>query len=255
MLLEALKYLTTPCPPPFRRMGYLKELIATEARYRRNRATWQPHLDRTRAVIARAVEATQQRRLAVVFGAGMLADIPLDVLAGAFDRVRLVDVCFLRATRRSAARHAHVELLTCDITGVVGPLLAGELPAPDLPPGVSLADADLAVSANVLAQLPLVPLDCLRRTRPDIDDAALERFAQAIIRAHLVLLETCGGTRCLITEVERQVRDGERLIDSVDPLRGVLPDRDGEEWVWDIAPRPELVPDADIRNRVRGLVW
>ena len=58
-----------------------------------------------------------------------------------------------------------------------------------------------------------------------------------------------------MTEVERQVRDGERLVESVDPLRGVLPDREGDEWVWDIAPRPELLPDADIRNRVRGMVW
>jgi len=255
MLLEAFQYLTTPCPPPYRRMGYLKELIATEARLRRNRATWQPHHERSRAAIVGASGRVERKGLAVVFGAGMLADIPLAELAGTFAKVRLVDVCFLRATRRAAAGFDNVEIVTCDIAGVVEAVLAGEMPESGPPPGITLSDADLAISANVLSQLPLVPLDYLRRTRPDIDDADLETFAEGIIRSHIALLETCPGTVCLITEVEREVRDGERLIEAVDPLRGVLPDRAGDEWVWDIAPRPEVAPDYDVRNRVRAMVW
>lgn len=255
MLIEALKYLTTPCPAPYRRIGYLKELIATEASFKRNRATWQPHLDRTRAVIIKAAEQVTRKDTVIVLGAGMLADIPLDRLAHAFGRVRLVDVCFLNETRRAATFYSNVELEHHDVTGIVAPLLSREVPQPRLPSGLSLGDADLVISANVLAQLPLIPLDYLRRQRPSIDDEELEAFAQAIIRSHLGLLETCAGAVCLVTEVERQVRDGERLVESVDPLRGVLPDREGDEWVWDIAPRPELLPDADIRNRVRGMVW
>lgn len=255
MLLEALQYLTTPCPPAFRRMGYLKELIATEARLKRNRASWRPHLDATRSVIADAIGKAAKRGRAVVLGGGMLGDIPLDDLARVFNHVLVVDVCFLRATRNLAARFANVDLVTCDITGVADGVFRGDVPAPGVIDAPWLIDAELVVSANVLAQLPLIPLDHLRRIRPEIDDAALEEFAAAVIRAHLALLETCPGTRCLITEVERQVVDGDRLLETLDPLRGVLPDRDGEEWIWEIAPRPEFAPAYDVRNRVKGIVW
>ncbi|MBO6520121.1 MAG: hypothetical protein JJ900_04430 [Rhodospirillales bacterium] len=255
MLLEAIQYLTTPCPWAYRRMGYLKELIATEARWRRCRAAWQPHLDRSRAVIAKAADATAGADKAVIIGAGMLADVPLGMLAKKFRKVELVDVCFSKRTRRIVWPQPHIDLRTCDVTGVADALARGELPVPGEGGGLSLADADLVVSANVLSQLPLVPLAYLRKTQPHLDDASLDTLAEGMIRHHLALLETCPGTVCLVTEVERQRRDGDRLIESEDPLRGVMPDRPGDEWVWDIAPRYEVSPDYEIRNRVRGLMW
>ena len=255
MLLETLAYLTTPCPQPYRRMGYLKELIATEARYRRCRAAWQPHLERTRAVITRAARMAAGTNRAVVIGAGMVADVPLDVLAGKFRTVELVDLCFAKQTRRNVWRNPNIERVTRDATGTLAALAKGVVPAPGLPDGLALGDADLVVSANVLSQLPLVPLAYLKKTRPDLDAAALDGFAAALIRNHVALLETCPGTVCLVTDVERQLRDGNRLIEAEDPLRGVLPARDGDEWLWEIAPRYEVSTDYAILNRVRGMIW
>lgn len=255
MLLEALAYLTTPCPQPYRRMGYLKELIATEARYRRCRAAWQPHLERTRAVITRAARATEGKNRAVVLGAGMVADVPLDELARKFRAVELVDLCFAKQTRRNVWRNPNIERVTFDVTGTLATLAKGTVPTPGLPDGLALGDADLVVSVNVLSQLPLVPLAYLRKIRPDLDAAAIDGFAEALIRNHVALLETCPGTVCLVTDVERQLRDADRLIETEDPLRGVLPARDGEEWLWEIAPRYEVSPDYAILNRVKGMVW
>lgn len=236
-------------------MGYLKELIATEARERRCRTVWKPHLDRSKAVIQKAVDVSAGIEKVVVIGAGMLADIPFDLLASKFRCVELVDVCFTMKTRWYAWRHPHIELTTCDITGVATALAQGDLPVPGMPGNVAFADADLVVSVNVLSQLPLVPLQALTKSHPDLDDDTIHTFAQGIIRHHLAMLDTCRGTVCLVTEVERQFRDGDRLIETEDPLWGVMPNRVGDEWVWDLAPRPEASPDYDIRNRVKGMVW
>lgn len=255
MLIEVLQYLTTPCPGPFRRMGYLKELIATEARELRCRTVWKPHLDRSKSVIANAANASAGNGKVVVIGAGMLADIPLDLLTKKFKRVELVDVCFTMQTRWNTWRHPRIELTTCDVTGVTTALAKGELPVPGMPMNVAFADADLVVSVNVLSQLPLVPLQALAKSHPLLDDGTIHAFAQGIIRHHLAMLETCRGTACLVTEVERQIRNGDQLIEAQDPLWGVMPDRAGDEWLWDLAPRPEASPDYDIRNRVKGMVW
>lgn len=259
MLLEAIQYLTTPCPRPYRAMGYLHELIATGARARRCRAAWQPHLDKTRAVISDAVAKSGGNTKAVVLGAGMLGDIPLDRLAQKFATVVLADVCFSKQTRRVVWRHPHIELLHTDITGVAGAVHRGEIPVPGLPAAPSLADADLVVSANVVSQLPLIPLKVLRRKLPQPDDAALQAFAQGIVRAHLEWLKTCPGTVCLISEVERRFIDAENIIGHEDPLWGVVLEPAGaiatQEWFWDIAPKPEAAPDYAIRNRVQGMVW
>jgi hypothetical protein len=48
MLAEWWSYLTTPCSPEARRMGYLRESIAIRARHRRCRHAWAPHLAKTR---------------------------------------------------------------------------------------------------------------------------------------------------------------------------------------------------------------
>lgn len=255
MLLEVCQYLTTPCPAHFRRLGYLKELIATEARERRCRTVWKPHLDRSKAVITKAAEASAGKEKVVVIGAGMLADIPLDMLANKFKRVELVDVCFTMKPRWYAWRHPHIELKTCDVTGVTTVLAKGDLPVPGMPKDVAFADADLVVSVNVLSQLPLVPLRVLAKSHPHLDDGAIHAFAQGIIRHHLAMLEACRGTVCLVTEVERQFRDGDQLIETEDPLWGLVPDRMGDEWIWDIAPRPDASPKYDIRNRVKGMIW
>jgi len=256
MLIEALKYLTTPCSPHLRALGFLSELIATEARHRRCRDAWAPHLEKTRAMISAAAGAASGNEKAVVLGGGLLTDIPLRVLAAKFATVVLVDVCFLKQTRRNVWRHPHIEMQTCDITGVAEAVRRGELPDPVVPDTLTLADADLVVSANVMSQLPLVPLAYLRKRHGLTDTEAARKFAEGIIRAHLDLLKSCPGTVCLITEVERQFLNETYVIGTEDPLWGVKPDmKGGEEWLWDIAPRPEASADYDVRNRVRATVW
>ncbi|MEQ8665020.1 MAG: hypothetical protein RIC16_04785 [Rhodospirillales bacterium] len=263
MLVEALHYLITPCDPRLRRLGYLRELIATEARARRCRHAWRPHLERARAVIETAIAETRERDRAVVLGGGLIHDIPLDALARAFRNVALVDVCFARRTRRAVRALPNVTLQTFDLTGVADQLAAG---APHIEVGGAaspgrhatldwICSADLVISANLLSQLPLIPLGFLLRRDGPGDGTALDDLARALIDDHLGLLKNCRGTVCLITELERLTCDGDAVVERDSAVFGADLDLAGETWTWDIAPRPEACPDRDVRLRVGSAIW
>ncbi len=263
MLSETFKYLTTPCASDLKSMGYLTELIALEARFQRCQTAWQPHLDQTKSVITDAISATERREKAVVLGAGILSDIPIKTLSESFEAVALVDVCFLRQTRKLAKPYANIEWLDCDITGIAAPSYTwapksadtDKLPLPSIPSNLLLDDADLVISANILSQLPLIPTAFVRKTNAALSEDTLSRFSQDIVKNHMAFLATCPGTVCLVTEIERQVCDRSNVIETEDPLFGVDLKIDGPEWFWDLAPKGEMSKNLTVRNRVIGSYW
>jgi hypothetical protein len=246
MLAEWITFLTTPCPWPLRRLGYLGEVIGTQSRYRRCRAAWAPHLENSRRAILAAAADTPGRRKVTVLGSGLLLDVPLAELAARFDEVALVDVVHLRPARRAARRFSNVRLVAADVSGVIGKLAGpgGVPPSLDLPEG----DADLVVSANLLTQLPFLPCRWLSR-RADSEEA-IAAFARALMRQHLQALARLPGRVCLITEVEQRLCDGEDTVETFDPLYGLDVGAATGEWLWDIAPRPEINRRYDVRYRV-----
>jgi hypothetical protein len=257
VILELIEYLTTDCPAYARRLGYLREAIAIKARHRRHCEAWGPHLARSRALVTAAIETCARRRTALVLGSGLLLDIPLGALSAAFERVLLVDVVHLRAARRIAARDPKTELVTEDVTGLAADLeerLRGGWRGTQIPAPVLFRDddgIDLVISANVAAQLPVIPAAALRRA--GLDDAAVLAFCGAVVRAHLDYLAAFRAPVCLITERTREVcnRDGE-ILRIEDALFGVtLPDN-GINWLWDLAPLGEAGRDIAIRNQVWG---
>lgn len=260
MLSEAIKYLTTPCSSHLRSMGYLKELIALEARFGRCQTAWLRHLQKTKSVICDAVNAVDRHEKAVVLGAGILSDMPIEVLSKEFETVVLVDLCFLKQTQKNLRHYDNIVWQTSDITGVAAPLYqwvsenqsSDKFPTPAQPKDITLDDADLVISANLLSQLPLIPVQFLRNKKPSLDEETIIKFAQDIVRNHLEFVDTCPGTICLISEVERQIYDEARILKTEDPLWGHAVEISGEEWIWDVAPKPEVSRDYGVRNRVRG---
>lgn len=256
MLSEAFKYLTTPCAPHFKSMGYLHELIATEARYHRCRAAWQPHLEQTKSVIKDAISRKSSNGKAIVLGAGILSDIPIHALSTHFEVVELIDVCFLNSTKKKIRQYSNVRLRAADITGLAKKLHENsETPTPVVPDDLDLVDADLVISANILSQLPFIPVTYLQKKNPDSDEASQTVFERRIIESHLGLLSKCPGTTCLITEVERTFLDGDHVLETEDLLSGVEIGIEGQTWFWDLAPKGEASPDYAIKNRVIGKYW
>ncbi|HYD29414.1 MAG TPA: hypothetical protein VEB64_00940 [Azospirillaceae bacterium] len=244
MIREALGWLVTPCGPEARRLGYLSESLALAARRRRCRAAWQPHIDAAQGVVRDAVARCRGRGRVVVLGSGLLAEIPLEALAESFAEVMLVDMVHLPSVRRRARRLPNVRLVERDVTGTAEALAHGRRPEPAPPPLAEFA-ADLAVSANLLSQLPLLPLERL-------DGPGAAAFARALIEGHLDWLKRLAPVACLITDVERLTVDGQGVRDRSDALFGVELPPGGREWLWTVAPRPELFRDADRVHRMVG---
>jgi hypothetical protein len=257
VILELLEYLTTDCPADIRRLGYLKEAIAIKARHRRRCIAWGPHLARSRALVADAARDCARHRSVLILGSGLLLDIPLAALAQMFERVVLVDVVHLRQARRTAARHPNATLIAADVTGLVDGLhdriRGGWRGTPVPQPSLFHDDPaiDLVVSANLLAQLPIMPAAAL--SRAGAGESAIREFRRATVEAHLAYLAGFRAKVCLITEATRETvdRDGGILrID--DALHGVrLPPEDAF-WSWEIAPPGEIGRRIGIRNRIVG---
>ncbi|MBC8267734.1 MAG: hypothetical protein H8E36_03210 [Rhodospirillaceae bacterium] len=245
MLYEFFQHLTTPCPRPVKDMGYLRELIGMQARYKRCQAAWQPHLHQCRNWICQAMQGSRGR--VVVLGSGLLYDVPLQELSDHFDEVVLVDILHMPTVRKAIRPFSNVSLETRDITGFVEALHDGTSRTPPEAPDIAPGGADLVISLNVLSQLPILPMAF----------AGLEAtVAPSLMQAHLEALQRSAAKICLISEVEQQLcLDGE-VVEKDDPLAGVsIPQNlkvHTADWRWDFAPHPERHRRYDLVYRVEG---
>ncbi|WP_335645475.1 hypothetical protein [Methylobacterium durans] len=191
-----------------------------------------------------------RRRTAIVLGSGLLDDIPLAALADAFEHVRLVDAVHLWPARVVASRFRNVEHLSLDIGGTARMLLEGTSEPEDTLTAIcGRADVDLVISANLLSQLPILPLDWYdSRGRPGPPD-----LARSIVAAHVDALTRTQARVCLVTDVvERELGRAGCETDRLDLLHGLkLPPSD-RVWDWDLAPFGETEPGRRLVHRVQA---
>lgn len=257
MLLEAYTWLTTPCAALPRRLGYLRESIATAARARRCTAAWAEHLARTRAVILDTATGGERVR---ILGAGLLHDVPLAELAARYGRVELVDWVFLRASRRAAGRHSNVYCVEGEVSGIVAALVQARtpeevdallaLPEPDPEPG------GLTISLNLLSQLPLLPLACLARRFPALDEVRLNAWGLALMHRHLERLRAVPEA-LLIADAQQTYVDRHgavRVQTDYGQHFGYAAEAQAE-WDWPLAPSGELPDGGRAQHRVVACRW
>jgi len=252
MIAETLAWLATPAPATARRLGFLAESIAIQARHRRCRAAWAGHVAASRAAILDAVARTSgcgpRRDTVAVLGSGAHLDLPLADLAAAFRRVLLVDLVHPWAARRAARQFPNVTLVTDDVTGVLETVRAGQVASPRRFPLLADPEVDLTISLNLLSQLPVIPVRHLEGKVPDFE---LVAFAQALVRRHLGDLEQAPGATLLIADVERVVLDAAgREVERASLLAEVAEPEPESGWWWDFAPAPEADPETSERRRV-----
>jgi hypothetical protein len=255
VILELLEYCLTPCSWTARSMGFLTSTIQVRARYKRCQSAWQPHLERTRAAILEAAERAPGRRKALLFGAGLLHDIPLSALAARFEEVVLADIVHSLPSRLAVLRFPNVRLLTLDVTGVMQalPRLRKNLgvPLPASAPRAFLEDRrlDFTASVNLVSQLGWVPGLVLDGAR---SEAELAAFQRGLVEAHLKYLGQLPGHTSLITDASWRAQPLEEGKESREwgVLHNVhLPKPDGA-WDWRIAPAPERERKVDYTARV-----
>lgn len=250
MLVEWANYLTLPAPRDHRRLGYVRESVSLLSRSRRCRGAWAPHLAAARAVIAESFAELQQRRAAIVLGSGLLDDVPLGALAAAFETVLLVDAVHPWPTRRAVRSYANVRLLTADLSGSADWLLgrAAELNDP-LPALLADRPIDFVISANLLSQLPILPLAWLEERGAIVP----EGLGSRIVAAHLDGLARLSARICLVTDVAQVEEDRRgRVVERVDLLHGALLPAPDRSWDWELAPFGEAERDTRLVHRVQA---
>lgn len=255
MLTEWLTYLAADCPPLVRKLGYLRESIAIRSRYRRCKTAWQPHLENSRSALLESLHTCSNFRTALVFGSGLLLDIPLSELASRFKNVWLVDLVHLPEVRRVARRHANVRCLSCDITGFLEQMeTLSPINFDLLPPTYFLDDptVDWVASVNLLSQLPLLPLDWLRKRFPGINEVILEEWGTRLMRQHLDYLAAFTAPACLLVDMEQTTygQNGEAIEHADFAAKLGFEHQASAQWRWDIAPPGEVAPGIGRFHRV-----
>lgn len=249
MLREALEWLLTPTNPAARKLGYLHEAIALEARFRRNKSAWAPHLEASRRAVADASEAAQGRDLALILGSGPLLDVPLGHLLRRFDRVILVDIVHPWRARGVARRMRGLFLMEADLSGIADAVAADAKTIPAIAPSDALAglEPDFTVSLNLISQLAQAPWKALGRAGHS--EAALAKLHADLAQAHLDLLAGLPGIRCLIADQAQDTvfPDRSEVWRPLDGLALSAPDR---RWDWALAPQGERADGAVQTNHV-----
>ncbi|MDA0341405.1 MAG: hypothetical protein O3B74_07400, partial [Proteobacteria bacterium] len=204
MILEALTYLITPCPPIARRLGFLRETASIISRHGRCKQAWAPHLANSRATVLKAIERTQGRRRAVVLGAGLGYDLPLRALVEQFEEVLLVDLVHGPGIRLASWRDRRIRLVTHDVTECLHLIAGGQ--AQMVEPGRFLDDSsvDLVISLNIASQLPTLP-GLFLENHAGRSEAEIDAIGRALVEAHFRYLGRFAGTVCLIVDSERQI--------------------------------------------------
>ncbi|WP_375454327.1 hypothetical protein [uncultured Methylobacterium sp.] len=248
MLREWALYLGTPAPAHLRRLGYLRESVSLQARSRRCRTAWAPHLAASRAVVRAAFADLRSRRRAVVLGSGLLDDVPLADLAAAFTQVVLVDAVHPWPARVRARRHANVARATIDLGGT-GRWLLGEGPIESDPLAGACAGADFVLSANLLSQLPILPIDRFESRGLSVPPG----LGAGIVAAHLAALDRLGARVCLITDIDAREEDRAGAVtDRLDLMHGIALPEAVHTWDWELAPFGEAARHRRLIHRVRA---
>lgn len=241
MILEALRHFLTPAPPAVKKMGYVREAIAIEARYKRCRSAWAPHLENCKAEILKAVASLQKGDRVMILGSGALHDVPVaEILAQELDLI-CVDIVHLPHMRR---QYKELTFIEKDITELVEPLYkAGSLPnSYDVEWEI---EAELVISLNLLSQLPLCLVDYAEKQNRALPDD----FAEQVAQAHLDWLKNLKTPVLLICDRERYYYEGEQQVACEQTAQG--PGKPQMSWLWDVAPKGEAGKNISIQHRVR----
>ena len=253
MILEALTWFITPCDEAAKRLGYLSAAIGLQARAKRCRKAWAPHVEQAQRAVTESLHRSPGRGTALVLGSGLGLEYSLAQLAAEFRQVILVDVVHLPSLRRAIRRYPNVSLLRLDLSGAITGLasLPPTAHASDLeqltiaPPGLHALRPDWVLSANLLSQLPLLPAAWLESRCPAIDAAAIEAFGRRLMRRHLQWLEGFDAPVCLIADAAQTLHDADgNIVEHTDLATALgFGGMSYAHWEWTLAPEGEL-PDG-----------
>lgn len=255
MLLELWEWLSTPASSLARKSGLLYEAIALRHRAQRCAKNWHAHIVQCHARVHQAVAALEKKQTLLVLGSGLLLEVPIEKLLPQFKRIVLVDLVHLKPVRELARKHPSIQLIEADLSGVLADLLKwkeGNALPYFTAPCISVQQADLIISANLLSQLK----HPARKVMSDkMDEEALESFQKRIAQEHWQWFSQIPGKKLIFSDVESQFfnANGE-IIHTDSALLGQLPPPKATWW-WEVAPIGEISNDFGQKMKIHAWLF
>lgn len=265
MLRESLEFFLTPTTPLARKYGFLYSSVSLKHRYERCKKIWIPHLKKCQDLFLEMTENLPIKKHVVILGSAHLHEIPMHLLQQNFKEITLVDIVHPLKHHWAAKRNSSLKLVTLDLTSALQDLdklntleelhaLIDELSKKEL----FNFKADLIVSANLLSQLALLPIDAMekklkRELTVEEKDLICSRFAQL----HLQNLNHCQGKKLLYSDREVIYKNpqGEVIYKGHYPVDfSNFKKLTQWKWNWILAPLGEAAKDYSIEMSIEAYV-
>ncbi|MDA9553233.1 hypothetical protein N9R64_01875 [Emcibacteraceae bacterium] len=246
MILEALTHLMTPAPGYVKKMGYLKEAIAIEARVKRCKNEWQPHLDQCKSLIITEARKLPEGSNLMILGSGGFHDVPIKRLLTLNHHITCVDIVHLPKIKK---QFPEVNFVERDVTGLNENIFEAvnkdvrALPAEEWK---FIKTPDLIVSLNLLSQLALKMLLYAEEHQHDLGIL----FGDNIIKAHVEWLKKQETEVLLISDISREYFEDNTLLETIPSLPNMDMPESHKTWSWNIAPKGEADRDINITHNV-----
>lgn len=261
MIREALIFLLTPTTSIAKKYGFLYQSIALQHRFQRCKTVWLPHLKNCQELFQETLKDLPQKKSVVVMGSAHLHEIPLHLLTGNFENITLVDIVHPLKHHWLAKRNPRLRLITQDLSLSLDKLDSISSPE-DLQTLIQKLrekelfnfQADLIISANILSQLALLPMEALeKKIKRSLTIEEKDGFCTAFAEMHLENLKKCQGRKLIYADREVIYRDpqGKEIYRGKYPV-SFAGFKKLREWMWMLAPLKEASKDYSIEMKIEA---
>lgn len=261
MIREAFTFLLTPTTPIAKKYGFLYQSIALAHRYERCKKVWLPHLKNCQDLFTDTLKDLPQKKSIVVLGSAHLHEIPLHLLMENFENITLVDIIHPLKLHWIAKRNPRLKLITQDLSGSLDKLDSVHS-LEELHELLQILqsetqfhfEADLIISANILSQLGLLPIQALeKKLKRNLTIEEKDQICSSFAKLHLQNLKNCQGQKLLYADREVTYRSPEQDI----IYQGHYPvDFTGFKkirgWKWLLAPLKEASKEYSIEMKIES---
>lgn len=261
MIREALIFLLTPTTSIAKKYGFLYSSIALQHRFERCQKSWLPHLKNCQNLYLQKIKELPQKKSIVILGSAHLHEIPLHLLTENFENITLVDVVHPLKHHWLAKRNSRLKLITQDLSLSLDKLDAlqsiedlNSLVEDLKNQKIFYFEADLIVSANLLSQLALLPIESLeKKIKRSLTIQEKDHFCSVFAEMHLKNLKNCNGRKLIYSDREviyhnpqgEEIYRGHYPVDFSDYQKNT-------EWMWLLAPIKEASKDYSITMKIEA---
>jgi hypothetical protein len=228
-------------------------------RYKREKSNWDSHIQNTKDYICRQTKDLHFEKIAVL-GSGYLLDLPIDELLERCTEIHLYDVHHPKEVLAKYRNNAKVVFVEKDITGLSEYLYKAKKNSDvseilNRNTQLTLQDADLVISLNILNQLDIILVDYLNE-KMALDMETELKLRNKIQTEHINCLSETMSLLIADTEEIHINETGQESTNNLFAqiqLEGIT--SDSENWKWSFDTSGNYAEDAIVTFKVTAVTY